>query len=621
MVHRPKQLHKLSKSDSSQTDQKPSIHRKQMCKSSRSDSSQSVRRKKQMRKSSRSDSCTKSNSSPRSRSSCSSYNKRSFRQKYQWYKNCLLDDPTVMIGGSDAYGSYFNGTLQALVSAGSIFFNTENIILNINHLTDSAEINVRKDGVYLVEFTAQPNQPAQFTFFINGIPQFNTAVGQNSGAGELIGRNLLVLKKDDEVSVKNYFSAMGTITINQSSGGTAVGLSTEIVLRKIAPHPDINVLVDSNNLNNNYNYLNANNNNYHHNNNIDKGFTISEKRERFFDKLVCKLKEDCELLMMGANVRGSFFRQTSVTLQLEESLPFTFQQEVVGLTLQPNNTDILVSEDGVYQILFLIESATSIQMALFQNGTPQASTIIGINKGANQLYLHQIMSFKKGDVISLRNHSSNVGAVTISQIAGNSITGINAIFILTRVGPLKPLPMCEQLPLCEIPRKVQKFKQYMLRRHDIMPFGYDAYWSLFRTNQIIYNVGDVFTFPLHGPLKNVTFVPGTSEIIIQKDGIYQVKCDLNADAPAQVSVFINGVVETSTTEGTDSGAGQMAMRQIIGLCKGDKVTLVNYTSITPISTQTNAGGLNVGYNVNFMGFRIAPLPEKWIRKCIPNKKK
>jgi hypothetical protein len=535
----------------------------------------------------------------------------------------LLADPTVMLGGADSYGSFYNGIVQILPAGGSIYFNNGDIMLNMSHMVDAAEINVRKDGVYLIEFTVQPDQPAQFTFFVNSVPQFGTAVGQNSGAGELIGRNLLILKKDDCVTIRNYFSAMGTITINPSSGGTVQGLSTEIVLRKIAPHPDIYVLKASDNLNNNYNYLNMNDNNYHFNNGIDQGFKISGKRERFYDKLVCKMKDDCDLLMTGANVRGSFFRQTSVTLALDEALPFTFQQNVAGLVLQSNNTDILVPEDGAYQILFLIESSTSIQMTLFVNGVPIPTTTIGINKGANQLYLHQIMAFKNGDLISLRNHSSNVGPVTISQIAGSSITGINAVFLITRIGPLKPLPLREQLPHVEykIPRKIQKLKQYMLHRHDIMPFGADAYWSLFRTNPIVYNAGDVFTFPIHGSIKNITFVPGTAEIVIQKDGIYSLKLDINANAPSQVSIFINGIVDPSTTEGTDSGAGQSCMRQLIGLVKGDKITVVNYTSITPINTTLNAGGTEVAYNVNFTGMKVAPLPCDYKRVCIQNKKK
>lgn len=254
----------------------------------------------------------------------------------------------------------------------------------------------------------------------------------------------------------------------------------------------------------------------------------------------------------------------------------------------------------------------STQVTLFVNGNPVPTTTTGINKGANQLYIREIMPLHKGDLVSLRNHSSNAGTITVSVDAGGALQGINAVLLISRIAALHNLQLKEQD--CKIPRKVQKFKKYLMCRDDIMPSGSDAYWIGFRTSPHTFAIGETFKFPTHGPIRGVHFQQGTDTITVHKDGIYKLFVDINGVAPSQTTVFVNGIPETSTTEGTDSGAGQSSMRQIIALKKGDTVTLVNWQSITPLLTSLNAGGTQVGIDVNFTGIKIAPLPECYYKK-------
>ena len=531
-----------------------------------------------------------SSSSESTHSSCSSYEKKSFDKKYKWYKNHLLKDKTMMIAGCDVYTSVFNTITQMIPVAAPVEFTTQQITLNVDH--QDQVLYVRKSGVYVIEFATQLNQPAQFMFFVNAVPVFNSASGQNSGAGELIARAMIVLNKDDALTVRNYASTTGTVTINASSGGTQLGTSAEMVIRKIAPHPNDYMKYD-----------------------ITKECKLTERRKKFYNKLLDKLKEDPDLMIGGSDVHGSFYRQTSAVVPIETSIPFEYSQDVKGLILQPNLTDITIPKDGVYQVLYLLESLKSTQITLFINGVPEPTTTCGINKGANQLYLRQILQFHKGDVVSLRNHSSNVGDITVSNDGGGLLVGSNSTLIITRLGSITPPPLIEEE--IDMPEKIQQFKQFLNHHKHLMPSGSDAFFSVHISCPMLLNTGDSFKFSTNGPMRNVLHQQGKPEIIVQKSGIYKMMIDLNSDAPSQITIYVNGIPETSTTEGTDSGAGQTSLRQLVALNKGDVITLVNWQSVTPLQTSLNAGGLNVGTSVNFVGIKIADLPDNF--DCKPHK--
>jgi hypothetical protein len=73
-----------------------------------------------------------------------------------------------MIGGSDAYGSIFNRYTQNIKLAGSVAFEIDQTLYNIDHRVPYGHsIFVRKDGTYLLEFVAFSQDPCQFTIFVN----------------------------------------------------------------------------------------------------------------------------------------------------------------------------------------------------------------------------------------------------------------------------------------------------------------------------------------------------------------------------------------------------------------------------------------------------------------------
>ena len=71
----------------------------------------------------------------------------------------------------------------------------------------------------------------------------------------------------------------------------------------------------------------------------------------------------------------------------------------------------------IYVFVFIVNTSQACQFTLFVNGVPNQTTTAGINKGANILQLRQQLELKAGDVISVKNHISSAGTITISQNA------------------------------------------------------------------------------------------------------------------------------------------------------------------------------------------------------------
>lgn len=319
---------------------------------------------------------------------------------------------------------------------------------------------------------------------------------------------------------------------------------------------------------------------------------------------------DPELSFRGATAYSSFGVTVAQDVALESPVIFNTQNNVFGLALQTNNYQVKVPQDGVYVVVFLCESTKSSQFAIFTNNTVESTSIVGINKGANQMYIHQNMPFKKGDLISVVNHSSNAGTVTLSETAGGVLQGTNALLLIYRIAPLPCATNQLTHQICELPRKVKEFKHFLEHDHELFIAGSDCYFSVYNTDGDTVQTGKPIFFDIHGPMLNAEWKSGEETITVCKDGIYKFFIDVTSYGPTQTTVYVNGIPLQTTTQGTDSCSGEASMRQLAALHKGDKLTLVNWQSLTPIALTINAGGNAVGINANFCGIKIANLPCK-----------
>jgi hypothetical protein len=68
-------------------------------------------------------------------------------------------------------------------------------------------------------FLVECDKSAQFTVFVNGVPDLTTTSGLNKGANQLYLRQTLTLHQGDLVSVQNYISSAGTVNLIGDAGG------------------------------------------------------------------------------------------------------------------------------------------------------------------------------------------------------------------------------------------------------------------------------------------------------------------------------------------------------------------------------------------------------------------
>ena len=79
--------------------------------------------------------------------------------------------------------------------------------------------------MYLLNYSLETNEPAQFAVYVNNVVQPDTVTGTNAGSGSLVSNSILKLKKNDSVTVRNYTSSVigGAVTIIQFAGGPDPG--------------------------------------------------------------------------------------------------------------------------------------------------------------------------------------------------------------------------------------------------------------------------------------------------------------------------------------------------------------------------------------------------------------
>jgi hypothetical protein len=517
--------------------------------------------------------------------------KRCFDDVYKYYKWKLLNDDSLMVGGSSCYGNLVNDVGLTIPTSYAAEYSKLLVNNNINYSYVGAPVYVREDGVYVVFFIALTDQSCQFTIFVNGIPEYLTSLGSNAGAGQLVSRHMLKLKKDDNVVVRNYVSSNSAVTSKLYTGGSQVGNDLTFVLLKIAPLcPPV------------YDCKNWEV--------FEK--CLSKRKKCLFKKLLDKMLCDKELMLKGFNVRGTFYTKLQQSVLTETDVMFDNYSNVNGLTWNPSGSNpeqIKVCEDGVYKVFGLLTSNTAVQFALCVNGIPMEYTTQGTNRGAGQLTLRTLLELKKNDVITLRNHTSPNSHVIISQNAGGLISSISAILTVFKCAPLckyvsKPCEIdCGEYYKCSY----EKFKNYLLCNDKLQIAGSGAYGSYTSATHQTVHVGTAFDWNNNVINYNLMHQPGTQDVIIERDGVYDMFADIITDEPAQLTIFINNTPDLSTVFGRDSGATRCLIRQFVKLNKGDVVSVRNYESSSgTLNTSINPGGNLVGQSALFLLFMLSP---------------
>jgi hypothetical protein len=508
---------------------------------------------------------------------------------YLYLKQHLLLDKSLMASGSGAFINTYSQLAETIPLAYSVPLESTLTQYGIDHFYLSSPYYVREDGVYILFFMASDNQSSQYTVFVNGNIAPLTTIGTNSGAGQLVSRHMLVLKKDDAVLVRNYLSEGGSITQSEKIGGLNNSSDTVLVIMKIAPHPHT-VEVRQ----------------------CEEKEKICKDDKAFFKRVLGDMLYDKDLMLKGFNTHGSFFSKSEQFVALEAPVLFDLSLNVNNIGHIDGSGDIKIMEDGYYKVFFLAGTANACQVTYFVNGSPINATCTGTNKGAGQLTVRAIIPLNKNDILSVRNHTSaNSMHISINPGGGDDASiGVNTILTLFKIAPLNPLiVMCEPKEPHGCHLNYKAFRQYLLGKKKLQIDGAQAYSSASATTRQELNLGDSIYFA-NNQLENyrVEHSQGTTTFKILRDGIYDVFGDVITNQPAEFTVFVNNVPDTNTTFGRDSGASRTLLRQFLKLRSGDVLTLRNYESaLGKVITASNPGGMYVGQNVMFMLFRLSPI--------------
>ena len=529
---------------------------------------------------------------PRRRSSSSSSSsdddedksKCSFEEIYRYYKCRLLNDDELMAGGSTAY---INTYCDIPVNIGRNYpveQNKTSIVSNVDYPHLGSPYFVRESGIYIIFFVINCDQASQFCLFINGIESPLYRGGNNSGAGQLVLRSMSALQKNDSVMIRNSISSAPMLTSKVNVGGFQTGTSNTFLLLKIAPMEVPKPTCEW------------------------KEEAHSKKKLYLFNKILEKMLTDKELMLQGFRTHGSFYNTKTQDVVTEGNVTFSKQINVTSVGWN-GAEEVKILEDGVYKVFFLATTTTQAQFAFAVNGVPIASTIQGSNRGAGQITLRSILELKKDDVLTVKNHTSANGQITLSQNAGGTEDAISAILTIFKTSPAKGC--CP--PIIKLNKYHAKcydqFKGFLLNKKSLQLYGTSAYNTVTNAHHETLNLGDSLNWANTILQRNIWHTQGFDYFRIEEDGIYDIFADIITDEPAQFTLFVNGTPDLTTVSGRDSGAGRCLTRQFVELHRGDVVTVRNYSShIGTVNTAVNAGGELVGQNAQFMLFKLSPLP-------------
>jgi hypothetical protein len=153
-----------------------------------------------------------------------------YKECYETFKNYLLMNEHLQLTGSPAYFSAANSVKQIIPVNTSVYWTYPVLDHNIGYITGSNSVTIEKDGVYDIFADIMTNEAAQFTLFINGVPFYPTTSGRESGANRTVMRQFVKFSKGDVVTIRNWESNAGTLTLALNSGGQMPGNSSLFML-------------------------------------------------------------------------------------------------------------------------------------------------------------------------------------------------------------------------------------------------------------------------------------------------------------------------------------------------------------------------------------------------------
>ena len=539
------------------------------------------------RKRSPSPECRKRSLSPECRKRSLSPECRSFAELYEYYKYQLLTDDRLMVAGSNAYANATNVQSDKIPKEFPIDLKNNVNLVHVDHFNDGAPFHVRKAGIYALFFVISTDNAAQVAVYVNGVAMPLSRVGNNSGSGQLRIQTLLDLKKNDGIVIRNSDSSSAAIQSDIGDGGLENGNPSTILIMRIGVSP-ADLLTDR----------------------CEPEFTRCQLK--LYKKLKNKMLTDHALMLKGSNAYGSFFTYLEQTIPVNADIQWDNMTQVTGLTWDPLLPErATVTVDGVYKVLFVLNTDRAAQLTICVNGIPQLSTTQGVNKGASQISSRTLLELKAGDYITVRNYTSSIGQVKLIENSGGLLPAIAAVLVLYKIAPPLVLAVLPPKPaFCLSDDDYTAFLSYLHARDELTIQGTTRYLNLTSDTNLKIPVDAAIDFNIMGVTHGFSYLPGTPSITIEQSGVYLILFDILTAQPSQVTMFVNNVPDLLTTSGRDSGGSRLNLTQLVSLKQGDVIDFRNYISSSELEISLNAGGNLVG-NARKVGILlIAPADEE-----------
>jgi hypothetical protein len=130
---------------------------------------------------------------------------------------------------------------------------------------------------------------------------------------------------------------------------------------------------------------------------------------------------------------GYIYNTPLESVAQEASVIFSNNGPLVGITHTPGTASVTVTSAGTYAVFFNVTGGQQSQFALFVNGTVVPSSLYGSGSGNTGPDGQVILNLNAGDVLTLRNHTSNASSVTLNNSAGGSQTNVDASLLIEKL--------------------------------------------------------------------------------------------------------------------------------------------------------------------------------------------
>ena len=127
------------------------------------------------------------------------------------------------------------------------------------------------------------------------------------------------------------------------------------------------------------------------------------------------------------------YNRSTQTVPVGGSVTFDTNGPIVGdITHAPGTATVTIGNTGYYLITYSVTGIENNQFAIFVNETPLPETLYGTRAGTQQNNGQAIVFLNAGNVITVRNHSSDLPIFLSIEDGGNE-TNVNASLILQRL--------------------------------------------------------------------------------------------------------------------------------------------------------------------------------------------